>query len=148
MKYKERNLSNNLKGYFLKEKFFVDKIESRLTTAGIPDLLVVSPNGFEQLIELKVVEADCVLSLTPGQIAWHSKRNMRHCTHPFIILVELRNKLLVVNSKKVLDIIEKGGKIDLDNVPDECWFSRTATDYSMLTYVTTDLFHVSGRVYK
>ena len=148
MKYKERNLSNNLKNYFLKEKFFIDKIESRLTTAGIPDLLVLSPSGHEQLIELKVVEADLVLSLTPGQVAWHSKRHLRNCTHPFVVLVEPRNKLLVINSRKVLDIIEKGGKIDLDNIPDECWFNRTAADYAMLTYVTTDLFYVSGRVYK
>ena len=110
MNTKEKNLSNNLKSYYLKEKFFVDKIESRLTTAGIPDLLVMSPNGIERLVELKVVEADLKLSLTPGQMAWHSKRRMRSQSYPFIILVEPVNKLLVVNSRKVLDIMEKGGK--------------------------------------
>ena len=148
MNTKEKNLSNNLKSYYLKEKFFVDKIESRLTTAGIPDLLVMSPNGIERLVELKVVEADLKLSLTPGQMAWHSKRRMRSQSYPFIILVEPVNKLLVVNSRKVLDIMEKGGKINLEEVPEQCWFNRTAVDYSMLTYVTTDLFYSSSKVYK
>ena len=148
MNTKEGNLFNNLKKYYLKEKFFVDKIESRLTTAGIPDLLVMSPNGIERLVELKVVEADLKLSLTPGQMAWHSKRRMRGSSYPFIILVEPVNKLLVVNSRKVLDIMEKGGKINLEEVPAQCWFNRTAVDYSMLTYVTTDLFYPSSKVYK
>lgn len=148
MNTKERNLSNNLKSYYLKEKFFVDKIESRLTTAGIPDLLVMSPMGQEQFVELKVVEADLKLSLTPGQMAWHSRRRMRGISHPFVILVEPVNKLLVVSSKKVLDIMEKGGKINLDEVPEQCWFNRSAGDYSMLTYATTDLYYSSSRVYK
>ena len=148
MNTKERNLSNNLKSYYLKEKFFVDKIESRLTTAGIPDLFVLSLAGVEQLVELKVVEADLKLSLTPGQMAWHSRRRMRGVSHPFVILVEPVNKLLVVSSKKVLDIMEKGGKINLDEVPEQCWFSRSAGDYSVLTYVTTDLYFSSSRVYK
>ena len=148
MNTKERNLSNNLKSYYLKEKFFVDKIESRLTTAGIPDLFVLSPIGVEQLVELKVVEADLKLSLTPGQMAWHSRRRMRNVSHPFVILVEPVNKLLVVSSKKVLSIMEKGGKINLDEVPEHCWFSRSAQDYSMLTYATTDLYYSSPRVYK
>lgn len=148
MNTKERNLSNNLRSYYLKEKFFVDKIESRLTTAGIPDLLVLSPIGMEQLVELKVVEADLKLSLTPGQMAWHSRRRMRGVSHPFVILVEPVNKLLVVNSRKVLDIMAKGGKINLDEVPEQCWFSRSAQDYSMLTYATTDLYYSSSRVYK
>ncbi len=148
MNTKERNLSNNLKSYYLKEKFFVDKIESRLTTAGIPDLLVMSPMGKEQFVELKVVEADLKLSLTPGQMAWHSRRRMRCVTHPFIILVEPVNKLLVVSSRKVLDIMEKGGKINLEEIPEECWFNRSAIDYAMLTYVTTDLYFSSSRVYK
>ena len=148
MNTKERNLSNNLKSYYLKEKFFVDKIESRLTTAGIPDLLVMSPIGQEQFVELKVVEADLKLSLTPGQMAWHSRRRMRGVSHPFVILVEPVNKLLVVSSKKVLDIMEKGGKINLDEVPEQCWFSRSAGDYSVLTYATTDLYFSSSRVYK
>lgn len=148
MNTKERNLSNNLKSYYLKEKFFVDKIESRLTTAGIPDLLVMSPMGQEQFVELKVVEADLKLSLTPGQMAWHSRRRMRGISHPFVILVEPVNKLLVVSSKKVLDIMEKGGKINLDEVPEQCWFNRSAGDYSVLTYATTDLYYSSSRVYK
>lgn len=148
MNTKERNLSNNLKSYYLKEKFFVDKIESRLTTAGIPDLLVMSPMGQEQFVELKVVEADLKLSLTPGQMAWHSKRRMRGISHPFVILVEPVNKLLVVSSKKILDIMEKGGKINPDEVPEQCWFNRSSQDYSMLTYATTDLYYSSSRVYK
>ena len=148
MNTKERNLSNNLKSYYLKEKFFVDKIESRLTTAGIPDLLVMSPNGIEQFVELKVVEADLKLSLTPGQMAWHSKRHMRGVSHPFVILVESVNKLLVVNSRKVLAIMEKGGKINLEEISEQCWFTRSAIDYAMLTYVTTDLYFSSSRVYK
>ena len=148
MNTKEKNLSKNLKGYYLKEKFFVDKIESRLTTAGVPDLLVLSPSGTEALVELKVVEDDLKLLLTPGQMSWHSKRRMRHVSHPFVILVEPVNKLLVANSIKVLDIIEKGGKINLEEVPEQCWFNRTTVDYSMLTYVTTDLFYSSSKVYK
>ena len=148
MNTKERNLSNNLKSYYLKEKFFVDKIESRLTTAGIPDLFVLSPTGIEQLVELKVVEADLKLSLTPGQMAWHSRRRMRGVSHPFVILIEPVNKLLVVSSKKVLDIMEKGGKINLDEVPEQCWFTRSAIDYAILTYATTDLYSSSSRVYK
>lgn len=148
MNTKERNLSNNLKSYYLKEKFFVDKIESRLTTAGIPDLLVMSPMGQEQFVELKVVEADLKLSLTPGQMAWHSRRRMRGVSHPFVILVESVNKLLVASSKKVLDIMEKGGKINLEEIPEECWFNRSATDYAILTYATTDFYFSSSRVYK
>ena len=148
MNTKEKNLSNNLKSYYLKEQLFVDKIESRLTTAGIPDLLVMSLNGVEQFVELKVVEDDLKLSLTPGQMAWHSRRRMRGISHPFVILVEPVNKLLVVSSKKVLDIMEKGGKINLEDIPDVCWFSRSARDYSMLTYATSDLFYSSPRVYK
>ena len=148
MNAKEKNLSNNLKGYYLKEKFFVDKIESRLTTAGIPDLLVMSPNGREEFVELKVVEKDLKLSLTPGQMAWHSKRRLRHRQHPFVVLVEPVNKLLVISSLKVLHLMEKGGKIDLEDVPEECWFQRNAVDYAMLTYVTTDLYFSSPRVYK
>ena len=148
MNTKERNLSNNLKSYYLKEKFFVDKIESRLTTAGIPDLLVMSPTGIEQFVELKVVEADLKLSLTPGQMAWHSRRRMRGISHPFVILVEPVNKLLVVSSRKVLNIMEKGGKMNLGEIPEECWFNRSAIDYAMLTYVTTDLYFSSSRVYK
>ena len=116
MNTKERNLSNNLKGYYLKEKFFVDKIESRLTTAGIPDLFILSPTGVEQLVELKVVETDLKLSLTPGQMVWHSRCRMRGVSHPFVILIEPVNKLLVASSKKVLDIMEKGGKINLEPV--------------------------------
>lgn len=148
MNTKERNLSNNLKSYYLKEKFFVDKIESRLTTAGIPDLFVLSPTGIEQLVELKVVEADLKLSLTPGQMAWHSRRRMRGVSHPFVILVEPVNKLLVVSSKKVLDIMEKGGKINPEEIPEECWFNRSAIDYAILTYATTDFYFSSSRVYK
>ena len=148
MNTKERNLSNNLKCYYLKEKFFVDKIESRLTTAGIPDLLVMSPNGIEQFVELKVVEADLKLSLTPGQMAWHSKRHMRGVSHPFVVLVEPVNKLLVIRSTKVLDIMEKGGKLYLDEIPEECWANRSTIDYALLTYVTTDLYFSSSRVYK
>lgn len=148
MNTKERNLSNNLKSYYLKERFFIDKIESRLTTAGIPDLLVMSPNGIEQFVELKIVEADLKLSLTPGQMAWHSRRRMRGVSHPFVILVEPVNKLLVVSSKKVLDIMEKGGKINLEEIPEECWFNRSVIDYAMLTYATTDFYFSSSRVYK
>lgn len=148
MNTKERNLSNNLKSYYLKEKFFVDKIESRLTTAGIPDLFVLSPTGVEQLVELKVVEADLKLSLTPGQMVWHSRCRMRGVSHPFVILVEPVNKLLVVSSKKVLDIMEKGGKINLDEVPEQCWFNRSVGEYTMLTYTTTDIYFSSSRVYK
>ena len=148
MNTKEKNLSNNLKSYYLKEQFFVDKIESRLTTAGIPDLLIMSLNGVEQFVELKVVEDDLKLSLTPGQMAWHSRRRMRGISHPFVILVEPVNKLLVVSSKKVLDIMENGGKINLEDIPDVCWFNRSARDYSMLTYATSDLFYSSPRVYK
>lgn len=148
MNTKEKNLSNNLKSYYLKENFFVDKIESRLTTAGIPDLLIMSPAGVEQFVELKVVEDDLKLSLTPGQMAWHSRRRMRGISHPFVILVEPVNKLLVVSSKKVLEIMEKGGKINLEEVPDSCWFNRSAGDYSVLTYATSDLYYSSLRVYK
>lgn len=148
MNTKEKNLSKNLKSYYLKEQFFVDKVESRLTTAGIPDLLVMSSNGVEQFVELKVVEDDLKLSLTPGQMAWHSRRRMRGISHPFVILVEPVNKLLVASSKKVLDIMEKGGKMNLEDIPDNCWFSRSAKDYSMLTYATSDLYYSSPRVYK
>lgn len=148
MNTKEKNLSKNLKSYYLKEQFFVDKIESRLTTAGVPDLLVMSSNGVEQFVELKVVEDDLKLSLTPGQMAWHSRRRMRGISHPFVIFVEPVNKLLVVSSKKVLDIMEKGGKINLEDIPDICWFNRSAGDYSMLTYATSDLYYSSPRVYK
>lgn len=148
MNTKEKNLSNNLKSYYLKEKFFVDKIESRLTTAGIPDLLVLSPNGKEAFVELKVVEDDLKLSLTPGQMSWHSKRRMRHVSHPFVVLVEPVNKLLVIRSTKVLDIMEKGGKLNPEEIPEQCWFARSAIDYAMLTYVTTDLYFSSSRVYK
>lgn len=148
MNTKEKNLSKNLKSYYLKEQFFVDKIESRLTTAGVPDLLVMSLNGVEQFVELKVVEDDLKLSLTPGQMVWHSRRRMRGISHPFVILVEPVNKLLVVSSRKVLDIMEKGGKINLEDIPDICWFNRSAGDYSMLTYVTSDLYYSSPRVYK
>ena len=148
MNTKEKNLSNTLKKYYLNEKFFIDKIESRLTTAGVPDLLVLSPIGVEQFVELKVVEKDLKLSLTPGQMSWHSKRRMRNISHPFVILVEPINKLLVANSIRVLDIMEKGGKINLKEIPDKCWFSRTARDYSVLTYATTDLYYSSPRVYK
>ena len=158
MNTKEKNLSNNLKSYYLKEKFFIDKIESRLTTAGIPDILVMSPMGQEQFVELKVVEADIKLALTPGQMSWHSRipgqmswhsrRRMRGVSHPFVILVEPVNKLLVASSRKVLDLMEKGGKLNLEEIPEECWFSRSARDYSMLTYATTDLYYSSSRVYK
>lgn len=148
MNAKEKNLSNNLKSYYLKEKFFVDKIESRLTTAGIPDLLVLSPTGKEAFVELKVVEDDLKLSLTPGQMSWHSKRRMRHVSHPFVVLVEPVNKLLVIRSTKVLDIMEKGGKLNLEEIPEQCWFARSAIDYAILTYVTTDLYFSSSRVYK
>ena len=148
MNTKEKNLSNTLKKYYLNEKFFIDKIESRLTTAGVPDLLVLSPIGVEQFVELKVVEDDLKLSLTPGQMSWHSKRRMRNVSHPFVILVEPVNKLLVVSSKKVLDIMEKGGKLNLEEIPEECWFARSSTEYSLLTYATTDLYFSSPRVYK
>lgn len=148
MNAKEKNLSKNLKNYYLKEKFFIDKIETRLTTAGVPDLLVLSPSGVEQFVELKVVEDDLKLSLTPGQKSWHSKRRLRNVSHPFVLLVEPVNKLLVVQSNKILDIMAKGGKINLEDIPEECWFSRSASDYAMLTYVTTDLYYSSSRVYK
>ena len=73
---------------------------------------------------------------------------MRGVSHPFVILVEPVNKLLVVSSKKVLDIMEKGGKLNLEEIPEECWFARSSTEYSLLTYATTDLYFSSPRVYK
>lgn len=149
MNKKERNLSNTLKKYYQQEKFFVDKIESRMTTAGIPDLLVLSPNGVQNFVELKVVEEDYTISLTPGQKAWHSKRNMRNVTVPFVIFVEPKNKLLVVSSRRVLQwVLNKRGKIPIEEIPKECWFNRTKVDYTMLTYVTTDFYFSSPRVYK
>lgn len=148
MNHKEKNLSNTLKGYFLQEKFFVDKIESRLTTAGIPDLLVLTPSGQQNFIELKVVEEDMKINLTPGQVSWHSKRRMRHNSTPFIIYIEPIKKIIVATSLKVLDLIEKGGKIDLDQIPEECFFSRSAKDYALLSYAATDLYYTSPRVYK
>lgn len=149
MNKKEQNLSNTLKKYYQQEKFFIDKIESRMTTAGIPDLLVLSPNGVQKFVELKVAEDDYIVSLTPGQKAWHSRRNMRNVTVPFVILVEPKNKLLVVSSKCVLRwVLDKGGKIPIEDIPEECWFNRTKIDYTMLTYATTDLYFSSPRVYK
>lgn len=149
MNKKEQNLSNTLKKYYLQEKFFVDKIESRMTTAGIPDLLVMSQNGVQNFVELKVVEDDYIVSLTPGQKAWHSRRNMRHTTVPFVILVEPEDKLLVVSSQRVLKwVLNKGGKIPIEEIPEECWFNRTKADYTMLTYATADLYYSSPRVYK
>ena len=148
MNHKEKNFSNVLKKYYLQENFFFDKIESRMTAGGIPDLLVVSPMGIQNFIELKVVEADMKLSLTKGQVSFHSKRRMRGVRTPVVVLVEPLNKMLVMASTKALDLYSKGGKLNIHEVPDICWFKRTAVDYAMLTYTTTDLFLSSPRVYK
>lgn len=149
MNHKEKNFSNTLKKYYLQEKFFVDKIESRMTAGGIPDLLVVSPSGTQSFVELKVVENDLKLSLTKGQVAFHSKRHMRHVTTPFVVLVEPKDAMLVINSRQVLDLyLEKEGKLSIEEIPETCWFKRTAIDYTILTYVTTDMYHLSPRVYK
>lgn len=148
MNHKEKNFSNTLKKYYLQEKFFFDKIESRMTAGGIPDLLVVSPNGRQEFVELKVVEEDMKLSLTKGQVSFHSKRIMRNVVTPFVALVEPLNKILVMSSRKVLNLYSKGGKLNIEEIPEQCWFNRTAVDYAMLTYVTTDLFYSSPRVYK
>lgn len=149
MNHKEKIFSNLLKKYYLQEKFFIDKIESRMTTGGIPDLLVVSPSGTQSFIELKVVEDDLKLSLTKGQVSFHSKRLMRNITTPFVVLVEPVNKILIMNSRKALEIyLEKGGKIQTENIPEICWFARNLLEYTRLTYATTDGFYISPRVYK
>ena len=71
MNTKERNLSNNLKSYYLKEQFFVDKIESRLTTAGIPDLLVLYGDRWAALEGKKTANA----SHQPNQDYYVEKMN-------------------------------------------------------------------------
>lgn len=149
MNKKEKQFANILRKYFTQEKFFVDTIESRMTAAGIPDLLVLSPNGNQDLIELKVVEADGIISLTPGQKAWHSRRIMRHCPTKFIILFEERNQILIASGQRVMEwVMEKGGKVDIDKIPETCWFDRKAADYSLLPYQALDLYFYSDRVYK
>lgn len=149
MNHKEKIFSNLLKKYYLQEKFFIDKIESRMTTGGIPDLLVVSPSGTQSFIELKVVEDDLKLSLTKGQVSFHSKRHMRNITTPFVVLVEPVNKILVMSSRKALEIyLEKGGKIQVEDIPEDFWFERNYLEYTRLTYATTDGFYISPRVYK
>lgn len=149
MNKKEKQFANILRKYFTQEKFFVDTIESRMTTAGIPDLLVLSPKGGQDLIELKVVEADNIISLTPGQKAWHSRRIMRHCPTKFIILFEERNQILIASGRRVMEwVLKKGGKVDIDEIPEECWLDRKAVDYSLLPYLVLDLYFYSDRVYK
>lgn len=149
MNHKEKNFSNTLKKYYLQEKFFIDKIESRITTGGIPDLLVVSPFGTQSFVELKVVEKDLKLSLTKGQVSFHSKRHMRNITTPFVVLVEPVNKILVMSSRKALEIyLEKGGKVQVEDIPEDFWFERNYLEYTRLTYATTDGFYTSPRVYK
>lgn len=149
MNKKEKQFANILRKYFTQEKFFVDTIESRMTAAGIPDLLVLSPKGNQSLIELKVVEADNIISLTPGQKAWHSRRIMRHCPTKFIILFEERNQILIASGRRVMEwVLDKGGKVDIEKIPEECWFDRKAADYSLLPYQALDLYFYSDRVYK
>jgi hypothetical protein len=152
MNTKEKNLSNTLKKYYLENKFLFDKIESRLTATGIPDLLVCSPNGVEQLVELKVVEKEGnkahILHLTPGQVAWHAKRNLYHRSNPFVVLLEELDKLVIISSRKAVEIIREGGKVDYNSIPKECLFDRKKVDYSLLIFTTTDLFYSSQKVYK
>lgn len=149
MNKKEKQFANILRKYFTQEKFFVDTIESRMTAAGIPDLLVLSPHGGQDLIELKVVESDGIISLTPGQKAWHSRRLMRHCPTKFIILFEERNQILIASGQRVMEwVLDKGGKVDIDKIPEACWFDRKAADYSLLPYQALDLYFYSDRVYK
>lgn len=149
MNKKETQFSNVLKKYFLKEKFFVDKIESRMTAAGIPDLLILSPNGQQDFIELKVVEADNIISLTPGQKAWHSKRALYKCPTKFIILFEERNQMLITSGKQVLNwVLNNKGKINTKEIPEACWFDRKAIDYTFLVYCVFDFYFSSNRVYK
>lgn len=149
MNKKETNFSNTLKKYFQQEKFYVDKIESRMTAAGIPDLLVLTPAGHQRLLELKVVEADNIISLTPGQKAWHSRRKLYNCNTRFIILFEERNQMLIANGTRVLYwVLNKGGKVDLSEIPEDCWFDRNARGYTALVYHATDLYFSSRRVYR
>lgn len=152
MNSKEKNLSNTLKKHFMENKFLFDKIESRLTATGIPDLLVCSPQGIEQLIELKVVEKDGnkahLLHLTPGQVAWHAKRNMYGRSNPFVVLLEELDKLVIISSRKAIEIIRKGGKVSYGDIPKECLFDRKKADYTSLIFTTTDLYYSSQKVYK
>lgn len=147
MNHKERNFSNTLKTHYQNNRFYFDKIESRLTTAGVPDLLVCSPKGCQRFIELKVVEKDYKIKLTPGQVSWHSKRHIRGIETPFIVLIEPLNKILVMSSKKAIQFHLEGGKIPMGDIPEQCLFNRTSFDYSVICDITTDDWYKSSRVY-
>lgn len=149
MNTKEKNFSNTLKKYLLANKYLVNKIETRMTAGGIPDLLVASPNGYQGFMELKVVEDDYKLSLTKSQLAFYATRKRCKIEIPIIALIEPLNKMMCISSYKALDIcVLWGGKLELEGLPERLFFDRTKAGYAELLAHATDLLFYSGRVYK
>lgn len=149
MNNKEKNFSNTLKKWFTDQGYLFDKIESRMTAGGIPDILIAAPwGGYQGFIELKVVEDDMKLSLTKAQVSFHSKRRSRSISTPFLVLIEPINKILLLSSAKALDIYLKGGKVDLDDIPLCCLFSRDRYNYIELARAASNFYNTSHRVYR
>jgi hypothetical protein len=152
MNTKEKNFSNVLKKYLLEQGVLVDKIESRVTTAGVPDLLLSMKSHCDCHAELKIIEAEGPkagkLHLTPGQISWHAKRVLHGKCYPFICCVEKYNTMLIISSRKALEIVKAGGKVDLESIPASCFFTRNREGYIALIDTAICNFYSSQRVYK
>ena len=108
----ETSFWKTLKEYLNRGDYIVSRLESYVTP-GFPDCLVFHKDVGFFTLELKVIQSNNKISLSPFQIAWNMKHAMLGAPSYILVSLAQRGEVKLFHGCKTKDL----GQMTLDQVP-------------------------------